>query len=183
MSEYVIELVLPFSMNVFYYFNNSIMLWCKETCLLEARNKRVKKYTSCSGILVHPKYRFVITHSTLVLPFCDKNTLKEVDRHGFLSGKSFPEVEIRATLQKKNKINRTSEIRNRLVNINAKETSLPSVVLSSQVSSADSELHHIGASIVMMWKAGRFAKVLNRLMPKSDGWKLTDIGESNKSLH
>ena len=155
------------------------MLWCKETCLLEARNRRVKKYTSCSGILIHPKYRFVITHSTLLLPFCNKNTLKEVDRQGFLPGKSFPEIEIRATLQKKNKINRTSEIGNRPVNIHAKEKPQPSVVLSSQMSSVESELQHIGASVVMMWKAGRFAKTLNKLMPKSDGWKLTDDGKSN----
>ena len=155
------------------------MLWCKETCLLEARNRRVKKYTSCSGILIHPKYRFVITHSTLLLPFCNKNTLKEVDRQGFLSGKSFPEIEIRATLQKKNKIKTTGKIGNRPINIHVKEESQPSVVLSSQVSSAESELQHIGASVVMIWKAGRFAKTLNRLMPKSDGWKLADDGKSN----
>ena len=153
------------------------MLWCKETCLLEARNKRVKKYTSCSGILIHPKYRFIITHSTLLLPFCNQNTPKEVDRHGFLSGKSFPDLEIRATLQKKQTINKTGQIGNRLPNIHGKETSFPSVVLSSQVSSAESDLPHIGASVVLMWKAGRFAKTLNRLMPKSDGWKLTDDGK------
>ena len=137
----------------------------------------MKKYTSCSGILVHPKYRFTITHSTLMLPFCNQNTVKEVDRHGFLSGKSFPDVEIRATLQKKEKIDKTGEIGNRPLNTHGKEKSLPGVVLSSQASSAESDLQHIGASVVLMWKAGRFVKTLNRLMPKSDGWKLTDDGK------
>ena len=84
-----------------------------------------------------------------MIPFCNQNTLKEIDRRGFLSRKSFPEVEIRATLQKKEKINKTSEIGNRPLNIHGKETSLPSVVLSSQVSSAESDLQHVDASVVL----------------------------------
>ena len=152
------------------------MWWYKETCLLEARSRKLKKDTSCSGILVHQKHNFIITHSTFLVPFCTKEILSGINHSGFVRGSLFAGVDIRVTIQRNclcGKDNRT-DATNKASSFTSK--SYENMTLNSNLASTASELKHCNASPFMMWKAEKFAETLGRLMPKSDGWKLVDDG-------
>ena len=154
-------------------------LW-KNTCLLEARSLQLKKDTSCSGILIHPKHNFIITHSTLLTPFVTKKILKEINENGLIRGKSFKGIDVRVTVQKKNKVDQNVTL-DGFTDKPLKMSSFPkshlNVILNSNLGRTENELEHFYASVFVMWKAEKFAKTLHRLMPKSDGWKLTDDGK------
>ena len=165
-------------MYIFNFVSVDTRMWSyKGTCLLEARNRQLKKDTSCSGILIHRKHNFIITHSTFLVPFCTKEILTEINNNDYTEGSLFKGIEIRATIQRdgfRGKDNKTDMITNKTLNVTS--TSNENVTLSSTLVSTGSELDHFNASPFMMWKAEKFAKTLRRLMPKSDGWKMVDDG-------
>ncbi len=143
----------------------STMVQCRETCLIQVRSG--EKTSSCSGVVVHPGHRFIATHSTLLVPFLDTELLQTLTQTGEIPLTALGNIRVRVTLQR----NAAAKTRGHGHQISAHQ------VTGSEEKDSGDQHESLDASLVLVWKAERFAKTLQRLMPISDGWKLLDQGQ------
>ncbi|XP_077979170.1 peroxisomal leader peptide-processing protease-like [Glandiceps talaboti] len=119
-----------------------------------ANTTKVEKF-SCSGVVIDPVQGLVLTHGSLFTRFFSKPMNLRVQRHlGMdfvpLSGKESKVHKVDALLSKR--------------------TSSP----ASSTGNERGNFQLFSASPIVMWNCPNFSKVLNALLPKSDGWRFDD---------
>lgn len=155
------------------------MMW-QETCLIEARcGAKDEKVSSCCGIVIQPKLKFVVTHSTLLLPFLPsgKEDTHERDVDQTIAH-AVKDIGISVTFQRKTTENQGKPVTKTSSQLLPK-VSWPNIhgQTTTGRNSGAKKMKTCSASLVTIWKAEHFAKTLERLMPKSEGWQLTDPGK------
>ncbi len=161
-------------------------------CVLESRHTdpTQKQTSSCSGILIRPEQAFILTHSTLLVPYVNKDCLNTLLRKGYLKSSAFQNIRITAYMQKhvqsnigldyhdhrtmhpdKENLDNHSSIDKDIMQVSTPQLAVTNAEIDNGVSSG---VESYQGSVVYLWRSAGFSGVLEKLMPKRDGWKLLD---------
>ena len=153
-------------------------MW-RNTCILEVqKSDNDKNNASSSGIIINPHRGLVISHGSLLWPLLDQEHKSRLLTECRLQGDDLSHYPIKVILEsgldilKKGKFKK--DLENRKIYGDSGHFLSPNKCDAPD--NGINQMAQCSGKILRIWKSTSFAKILDRMMPRTDGWKFSDDG-------